>query len=169
MRKATKAAETATDWMSRNWRPIAAFVYLGICIFDFVIGPIFMGLTQENTEIFARSIAGLDPSVQAILAAKPNNGWTPLTVMGGGMFHISFGAIVGVSAFQRGMDKFTQMQAENYTQQPPAYQPPYQPPAYQPPYQPPAYQPPYQPPMDAPAQNQNRRTDGASVDSPEGD
>lgn len=105
---------TATKWMRENWRPLAAFIYLAINIFDFLIAPIFMGLTNETTAQFVAGITGLDPSVQAILANKPNGGWTPLTLQGSGMFHISFGAILGVSAWSRGTEKVGELRQEAY-------------------------------------------------------
>lgn len=105
---------TATKWMRENWRPLAAFIYLTINVFDFLIAPIFMGLTNETTAQFVTGIMGLDPSVQAILASKPNGGWTPLTLQGSGMFHISFGAILGVSAWSRGTEKAHELRIEAY-------------------------------------------------------
>lgn len=105
---------TATKWMRENWRPLAAFIYLAINVFDFLIAPIFMGLNTETTAQFVAGIAGLDPSVQAIMASKPNGGWTPLTLQGSGMFHISFGAILGVSAWSRGTEKVHELRAEAY-------------------------------------------------------
>lgn len=114
MAKAAKSTMTATRWMRENWRPLAAFIYLTINVFDFLIAPIFMGLTNETTSQFVAGIVGLDPSVQAILASKPNGGWTPLTLQGSGMFHISFGAILGVSAWSRGTEKTNELRQEAY-------------------------------------------------------
>ena len=115
MARAGRKTLSATQWMRENWRPLAAFIYLSINVFDFIIAPIFMGITNETTAQFVQSIMGLDPSVQAILAQKPNNGWQPLTLMGSGMFHISFGAILGVSAWSRGSEKAASMREEAYT------------------------------------------------------
>lgn len=110
-----KQNKSATKWMRENWRPLAAIIYLVINVFDFLIAPVFMGvLTNETTAEFVTSIQGLDPSVQAILANKPNNGWQPLTLMGSGMFHISFGAILGVSAWSRGTEKSDELRREAY-------------------------------------------------------
>lgn len=114
MSKVSGGSKSTTRWMAENWRPLAAFVYLAINIFDFIIGPIFMGLTNESTSEFVKSIIGLDPSVQVVLAQKPNNGWQPLTLMGSGMFHISFGAILGVAAWNRGTEKSKMLQDQAY-------------------------------------------------------
>lgn len=115
MAQTRKKAYSASKWMRENWRPLAAFIYLVINVFDFLIAPVFMGfLTNETTAQFVSSIQGLDPSVQAILANKPNNGWQPLTLMGSGMFHISFGAILGVSAWSRGTEKSDELRKAAY-------------------------------------------------------
>jgi hypothetical protein len=114
MARAARQTMTATKWMRENWRPLAAFIYLAINVFDFLIAPIFMGLNTETTAQFVAGIMGLDPSVQAIMASKPNGGWTPLTLQGSGMFHISFGAILGVSAWSRGTEKVHELRAEAY-------------------------------------------------------
>ena len=36
-------------------------------------------------------------------------GWDPLTLKGAGMFHLSFGAILGVSAYTRGQEKIRRL------------------------------------------------------------
>lgn len=149
---------TATKWMRENWRPLAAFIYLTINVFDFLIAPIFMGLTNETTAQFVAGIMGLDPSVQMILASKPNGGWTPLTLQGSGMFHISFGAILGVSAWSRGTEKAQELRVEAYdnavNQMYPGRNVPVDPYA--------------QMPM-APGMAPNTTNVSVSVDSPEGD
>ena len=92
------------------WRPIAAYIYLAICIFDFMGMPIYIAHQnqQVNTEAFAeiRSLADKDVKMKALeqldLGSKD---WTPLTLQGGGLFHLAFGAILGVAAFTRGQEK----------------------------------------------------------------
>jgi hypothetical protein len=39
--------------------------------------------------------------------------WDPLTLKGAGLFHLAFGAILGVSAFTRGQEKVNRMHYEN--------------------------------------------------------
>lgn len=80
-------------WMAKNWRPSAAFVYLFICLFDFVIGPILWAV------------------IQAMLN-QPLTPWQPLTLQGAGMFHMSMGAILGVAAWTRGKEKMIVAEAE---------------------------------------------------------
>lgn len=75
------------DWMTKKWRPMMAIVYMMINLFDFIIGPILYNLLQYS-----------NPG-QAI------GMWQPLTLQGGGLIHIAFGAILGISAWTRGQEK----------------------------------------------------------------
>ena len=75
------------DWMTKKWRPMMAVTYMAINIFDFILGPILFNLLQF-----------WNPG-QAI------GMWQPLTLQGGGLIHISFGAILGVAAWTRGQEK----------------------------------------------------------------
>jgi hypothetical protein len=92
------------------WRPIAAYVYLIICIFDFMGAPLYIAYQNEqvNSEAFAeiRTLTDKDVKLKALeqldLGSKS---WEPLTLQGGAFFHLSFGAILGISAFTRGQEK----------------------------------------------------------------
>jgi hypothetical protein len=75
------------DWMTKKWRPMMAIVYMMINLFDFIIGPILFNLLQFWNP--GQSI-GM---------------WQPLTLQGGGLIHIAFGAILGISAWTRGQEK----------------------------------------------------------------
>jgi len=70
------------NWFKSQWRPAAAWLYLFINLFDFVIAPI---LTMVGPKLLGSSYTP----------------WQPLTLVGGGMFHLSFGAIIGVTAWGR--------------------------------------------------------------------
>jgi len=74
------------NWIRSHWRPMMAFVYMAIVIFDFIIGPILWSVVQ----IYGGSVA-----LQ----------WTPLTLISGGVFHAAMGAVLGISAFSRGKEK----------------------------------------------------------------
>lgn len=75
------------DWMVKKWRPMMGWTYMATCIFDFILGPILYNLLQY-----------WNPG-QAV------GMWTPLTLQGGGMYHIAMGAILGISAWSRGQEK----------------------------------------------------------------
>ena len=94
-----KAAETARanriedslkseHWLKSYWRPAAGWTYLLICITDFIAFPVFSMLLPIFAKAFSISIAYTI--------------WQPITLSGGGLVHISFGAILGVTAWTRG-------------------------------------------------------------------
>jgi hypothetical protein len=75
-------------WLQTRWRPITAVVYLVICVFDFMVFPVLWSFFLHFVEAADKTIA-----------------WDPLTLKGAGLFHLAFGAILGVSAFTRGQEK----------------------------------------------------------------
>lgn len=80
------------NWIRSHWRPMMAFVYMAVVIFDFIVGPIFWSIVQ----IYGGSVA-----LQ----------WTPLTLISGGVFHAAMGAVLGISAFSRGREKVETLKA----------------------------------------------------------
>jgi len=81
------------DWIRSHWRPMMAFVYMAVVIFDFIVGPIFWSIIQ----IYGGSVA-----VQ----------WSPLTLIAGGVFHAAMGAVLGISAFTRGREKVESLKTQ---------------------------------------------------------
>lgn len=77
------------DWMVKKWRPAMGWTYMATVIFDFILGPILYNILQFKT------------SGQALEM------WVPLTLQGGGMYHIAMGAILGISAWSRGQEKIS--------------------------------------------------------------
>ena len=75
------------SWLNRKWRPMMAWAYMAICLFDFIVGPVLWSIHQ----------AYFHGSVQ--------NQWQPLTLQGAGLFHLSMGAILGISAWGRSQEK----------------------------------------------------------------
>jgi hypothetical protein len=75
------------EWFNRKWRPAMAWTYMAICIFDFIVGPVFFNLLQYFT------------------LAQQLDMWSPLTLQGSGLIHLAFGAILGISAWTRGNEK----------------------------------------------------------------
>lgn len=94
----------------KYWRPIAAYVYLGICIFDFVIGPIWLEQANQTVNVVAfaeiRKFDDKDVQMRALDNVElGNRSWAPLTLQGGGLFHLAFGSLLGIAAFTRGREK----------------------------------------------------------------
>ena len=73
-------------WMQQYWRPIMAWQYLVVCLFDFMLAPIFLGWFAYVTK-------------------TPLGVWTPLTVQGGGLYHLSMGAIVGITSYAKTQER----------------------------------------------------------------
>ena len=78
------------DWMTKKWRPMMAVMYMCVCIFDFVLFPIMFTVVQ-----FWETAAANDAFRQ----------WNPITLGGGGLFHVAMGAVLGVTAWSRGQEK----------------------------------------------------------------
>jgi hypothetical protein len=91
------------DWMSSKWRPAMGWMYMTVCIFDFIIFPIFWTLIQAYDN-------------EGMVTTE----WMPLTLQGGGLFHVAMGAVLGVTAWSRGKEKMTAM-TEGYETQSPTY------------------------------------------------
>lgn len=71
----------------KKWRPAMAWSYMVICIFDFILAPIFWSVLQASYK------------------GNVTEAWTPLTLQGAGLFHLAMGAILGVTAWSRGQEK----------------------------------------------------------------
>jgi hypothetical protein len=85
-----KVAEEKEDWMQKKWRPMMAVMYMMVCVFDFILFPIMFTAVQ-----FWEIEAANDAFRQ----------WNPITLGGGGLFHVAMGAVLGVSAWSRGQEK----------------------------------------------------------------
>lgn len=68
------------------WRPLLAYNYALIILWDFFIAPILMPFIYHYLNI----------------AYVP---WQPLTLQSGGLFHIAMCSVLGVSAWGRTMEK----------------------------------------------------------------
>jgi hypothetical protein len=86
----TKITKAEEDWMTKKWRPMMAIMYMTACLFDFVFFPIMFTVVQ-----FWEVSAANDAFRQ----------WAPITLQGGGLFHVAMGAVLGVSAWSRGQEK----------------------------------------------------------------
>ena len=64
------------------WRAYAAWVYMFICLYDFFFAPVACQIYLAYNHL---------PLSQFF--------WVPLTLQGGGLFHLAYGAILGVSAW----------------------------------------------------------------------
>ena len=82
-----------------TWRWAALSVYLLICFYDFLFVPVWYGLNRPNIEQFMVIINSTEHVlVQMELMQKLTGQHSPFTLMGGGLFHLAFGAILTGSA-----------------------------------------------------------------------
>jgi hypothetical protein len=75
------------DWMNSKWRPMMGWMYMVVCICDFVVFPILWSL------------------VQALHGGRVETQWSPITLNGAGLFHMAMGAILGIAAYGRTQEK----------------------------------------------------------------
>ena len=94
-------------WLRSMWRPLAAVTYLSICIFDFIIAPYYVQAQPHDlAEIFKYVLQmPVEQQSEALNIMMNKGDWQSLTLQGGGLFHIAFGAILGAAAWTRGMEK----------------------------------------------------------------
>jgi hypothetical protein len=101
-------------WYQTLWLPFAAGTYIVICIFDFMIMPIYV--TAHNSRIENAVLKSLDSKDAAtfadglIKANQAQRQWNPLTLLGAGMFHLSFGALLTGGAVTRGFAKKSEIE-----------------------------------------------------------
>jgi len=89
------------------WRNIVVTVYLIICIYDFMVVPIYYGIARMGLDL-ADYMSHLqeieDPLVQLEYLKRLVSQHEPFTLKGGGLFHLSFGAIITGSVFGKNKD-----------------------------------------------------------------
>jgi len=74
-------------WMNTKWRPMMGWLYMLVCLMDFIGFPILWSLLQAHDH------------------GTVTSQWQPLTLQGGGLFHMAMGAIIGISAYGRTQEK----------------------------------------------------------------
>ena len=88
-----------------RWRWSALILYLVICFYDFMFVPIWFGLNRPELSMFIDILNTVeDPLIQLELMKKLTGQHNPFTLMGGGLFHLAFGAILTGSAFGIGKE-----------------------------------------------------------------
>jgi len=91
---------TAQQRATVIWRGWALGFYLLICFYDFLFVPVWYGLNRPDISTFMTIInATKEPMIQMELMKKLTGQHEPFTLLGGGLFHLAFGAILTGSAF----------------------------------------------------------------------
>ena len=90
---AAESSAPPEHWMKSFWRPAMGWLYMAICFADFIVFPaisMFLPIIEKGF--------GLQMGYTA---------WQSLTLSNGGLIHLAFGAILGVSAYGRTQEKKT--------------------------------------------------------------
>ena len=90
------AKKEGEHWMKSFWRPMMGFLYMFICAFDFIIAP----MLSMAMPLYLKSLGAATISYTQ---------WQSLTLANGGLIHLAFGAILGVTAWTRGQEKIAKM------------------------------------------------------------
>ena len=77
----------AEHWMQTKWRPLMALQYMVTCLTDFVLFPMLWSILQYKGH------------------GEVTSQWQPITLQAGGFYHLSMGAIIGISAWGRTKEK----------------------------------------------------------------
>ena len=94
---------TEIERSTMTWRWAALSIYLLICFYDFLFVPVWYGLNRPNIEEFMMIINSTEHVlVQMELMTKLTGQHDPFTLMGGGLFHLAFCAILTGSAVGMG-------------------------------------------------------------------
>lgn len=105
--------EYSEQWYSKSWRPAVAFLYMGICVFDFALLPLYFAYLNHNMTVAYLAEAALKFPPESQMAALRQMHdmlvWQPITLKAHGFFHGSMAALLGVSAYQRSKEKIAKM------------------------------------------------------------
>ena len=104
LERRTKQYKSVDDYLKDLWRPMMAWVYAITVMFDFVIAPVLLG-------------------VYTIATGQKYIQWQPLTIQGGGMFHIAMGAVIGVSSYGHSQEKINNNDPNNPMTMPTSWNP----------------------------------------------
>lgn len=91
------------SWIQKKWRPMMAVMYMCVCACDFIVFPIMFTIVQ-----FWEVAIQNDAFRQ----------WQPLTLQGGGLFHMAMGAVLGITAWSRGQEKIAGVSSTPTSPQP---------------------------------------------------
>lgn len=94
---------TEESWFKTRWRPGMAWLYMGLIVYDFMLMPAIWPFALW-------------------LCKVPFVAWAPLTLQGGALVHLTFGAILGLYTWgrtqevSRGVTPTDEMAESGYTQ-----------------------------------------------------
>lgn len=89
----SQLALSQENWIKSYWRPIMGWSYIVVCVMDFIVFPALVMILP---------IYGHKHGVNIEYAQ-----WQPLTLQFGGLYHMAMAAIMGVTAWTRGISQKT--------------------------------------------------------------
>ena len=95
MAEQIRLRDSQEHWMKQYWRPAMGWLYMLINLFDFVVAP----LLQMAMPLL----------LKGLVTTVTYQQWQSLTLQNGGLIHLAFGAILGVTAWTRGQEKIAKM------------------------------------------------------------
>ena len=101
---------------SWSWKSLAAVVYLLICFADFLGMPMYREYIYTKMSVpemvrLAQEMSDGAAQIEALQILKADRAWVPIT---NDMFHLSFGAILGVAAFPTARDRIRRRRRRSY-------------------------------------------------------
>jgi hypothetical protein len=120
-RPRTRTVRRRTEaWYSKSWRPAAAYVYLAICVCDFIVMPMYYEYTNHMThsqQFVGMALKFSEPAsqIEALRLLGESRSWEPITLKSTGLLHMAFGAILGVAAWTRGQEKVESIRSASAT------------------------------------------------------
>ena len=82
-----KHSAESEDWINKKWRPAMGWMYMAVCVFDFILFPIAWSILQTAS------------------SGSVTTPWQPISLQGAGLFHIAMGAVLGIAAYGRTREK----------------------------------------------------------------
>ncbi len=82
-----KHDKESEDWINKKWRPAMGWMYMAVCVFDFILFPIAWSI------------------LQSVSHGSVTTPWQPISLQGAGLFHIAMGAVLGIAVYGRTKEK----------------------------------------------------------------
>ena len=76
-------------WLKAFWEPCMAWLYMFICLSDFIVFPLLDMLIPFFCAVF---------KISPPFAYAP---WQPITLTNGGFIHITFGGVLGIARWRK--------------------------------------------------------------------
>ena len=109
------AKRKGDNFVTKNWHNFALLTYITICLLDFVFMPIYYEWTNAKISV-VQMLALIMPlkdgptQIAALNILHEQRSWQPMTLQQNGLFHVAFGAILGVGVWSKGKENSLALQ-----------------------------------------------------------